>query len=101
MFLVKQVSGDLKRIKHPFVHLLELQKLECVLLKSKTTVYTDSSSGRMDSPESATSLVGRDAGCYYESIVLYNQRGLLNTVLRNLNTISTPLAVKGGRDLPC
>lgn len=62
MFLVKPVLGDLKRVKYTFVRLSELQKLECVLLKSKTTVPIDSLCGRTDSAELAALLVGTEVG---------------------------------------
>lgn len=64
MFLVKPVSGDLKGVKYTFIHLSEFKKLECVLLKSKTTVFIDSLSGRTDSKELATLLVGRVVEAY-------------------------------------
>ena len=62
MFLIKTVSGDLKEVKYTFGHLSELQKMECVLLKSKTTVSIDSPSGRTNSTEPATLLEGRVVG---------------------------------------
>lgn len=51
-------------MKYSFAHLSELQKLGCVLLKSKTTVLIDSLSGRTDSTELATLLVGQVARAY-------------------------------------
>lgn len=62
MFLIKAISGDLKEVKYTFGHLSGPQKMECVLLKSKATVFIDSLSGRTKSTEPATLLAGRVVG---------------------------------------
>lgn len=94
------VSGDLKRVKYTFIHLSELQKLGCVLLKSKATVLIDSLSGGPDSAELATLLVHRVPEVYKLPLLINCpvwSTWTFNTVLRNVNTTSTQFPFKHGR----